>query len=515
MTHHGNSASEPLPDGSTIERVTKQDYRIQGNVPGPKEENETNRKTEANFAQQPTCSSEQVGILKGTSPYERVYQERDEILKHLISVYLYTILKSPTRWTEATFAEIVQLETTIASSELLSEMPIRWKNRTYNIRLTNTLIKGRFGSVQEKGKPSRPTIHQALDRIKRGKAAIWKCGTNYFLVRRLLTGYYFYTTQLAGLPTLMFFSRLRSMLSFVQESYSFSERTKYLLSNVILQSIDDGDIVKIVWKMKTTVGMQLAGPMDALLHGNIYLARPCLKRSLEVAFHVLQQKDRSRPSSWDNKLLNACFKRVPNTMRVAEPISAFLGTTNGTQFSFGGYHLHRWSSEFDHRQRKRFEEAINYLLPSWTALLIVALDCCFVLWSRGSFIHWFSPHRYSSLEEHPGKLRNRACFLHMTNALSNASHTLYEYLFELGIFPDHSIRVVSLRVDPSEANLTVHVPSASDDGDSIDQEELTIPGGTAATASNLYHPALYSASQLRLARQVFDTIYRVAEDRCD
>ncbi|XP_052873698.1 uncharacterized protein LOC128279018 [Anopheles cruzii] len=459
------------------------------------------------------CSSEQVGILKGTSPYERLHQERDEILKHLISAYLYTILKSPTKWTVATFAEIVQLETAIALSELVSEMPIRWKNRTYNIRLTNALIKGRFGSVQERGEPSRPTILQALERIKRGKAAIWKCGASHFLVRRLLTGCYFYTTQLAGLPTLMFFSSLRSMLSFVQESYSFTERTKFLLSNVILHSIDDGDTVKIVWKMKTTVGMQLTGPLDALLHGNIYLARPCLKRSLEVAFHVLQQNDRTRPSSWDNKLLNACFKRGRNTSRIAEPIFAFLGTTNGTQFSFGGYHLYRWDSKFDHRQRNHFEEAINYLLPSWTALLIVALDCCFVLWSRGNFIHWFSPHRYSSLQEHPGKLRNRACFLHMTNALSNASHTLYEYLFELGIFPDHRIHVVSLRVDPAEANLAV--PSASDDRDSLDQEELTIPAGSAVTPSNLYHPALYSASQLRLARQAFDTIYRAAEDRCD
>ncbi|ETN66299.1 hypothetical protein AND_001934 [Anopheles darlingi] len=514
MSKEAPSDSVPLwtADGPPVS--AKKSHRVQVNEPPCQQTEDTHRdKKEVKHVPKPSdCSGHRVGILKGLTPYERSYTERDEALLHLVATYLYSILKPPTKWTPESFIEIVQLESTVTATELQSVLPIVWKGKTYNIHLTNSLMKGRFGH-QSEGR--RPGIHQALGRIKRGKAAIWKCDSRYFLLRRLLTGYYFYTMCLAdGVPALLFFGCTETLVSFVQETYGYSECTRFLLSNIILHSVEQDDVKRIVWKMKQTTGMQLISPSVALLDGNIHLLQPNLERSLEVGLNVIELKERRpRPSSWDNRLLNACFKREQHTWKVAQAVAPWMTKTlPEPRFSGEQYHLYRWSPALGHRQRRQFEEMINYLLPSWTAQLIVALDCCFVLWSRDAFIYWFSPHRYSSLQETSERLKHRAGFLHMSNALPVASHSLFEYLFELGIFPDHQIEIVSLRVE-LQSPLTGDSPRSSLDED---QEQLQIPAALdSEPAINLYQPALHSASQLRLVRQVFETIYRNTEHRCD
>ncbi|XP_050093163.1 uncharacterized protein LOC126576097 [Anopheles aquasalis] len=497
-------------DGPAVS--AKKNCRLQVNDP-PRQQTEDTpgaKKETKHVSKALDCSGHLTGILKGLTPYERSYTKRDETLRHLVAVYLYTILKPPTRWTPESFDEIVQLESTVTTTDLQSVLPIAWNGKTYNIHLTNCLMKGKFGQRSE---CRQPGIHQALGRIKRGKAAIWKCDSRYFLVRRLLTGCYFYTMRLAdGVPALLFFGCPEAMINFVQETYGYTEHTRFLLSNVILHSVEQEDVKRIVWKMKQTTGMQLVGPSNALLHGNIHLQRPSLERALEIGLNVLELKDRRpRPSSWDNRLLNACFKRQQHTWNTVQVIGPWLvKNLPEPRFSCAQYHLYRWSPALGHRQRKQFEEMVNNLLPSWTAQLIVALDCCFVLWSRDAFIYWFSPHRYSSLQEPTERLKHRAAFLHMSNALPVASLSLYDYLFELGIFPDHQIEIVSLRIEQL-APLVRDFPSEDEE-----QEELQIPDAPDRdTGINLYQPALHSASQLRLVRQVFEAIYRNTQDRCD
>uniref|UniRef100_A0A182FHG7 Uncharacterized protein n=2 Tax=Anopheles albimanus TaxID=7167 RepID=A0A182FHG7_ANOAL len=478
----------------------KKSHRLQVNDPPRQQTEDTlGTKRETKLIRKPLdCSGHQIGILKGLAPYERSYTERVESSRHLIAVYLYTILKPPTRWTPESFDAIVQLESTFMTTDLKSVLPIVWNGKTYNIHLTNSLMKGRFG---QRGESRRPGIHHALGRIKRGKAAIWKCDSRYFLVRRLLTGWYFYTMRLAdGVPALLFFGCTETMVSFVQETYGYTEHTRFLLSNIILHSVEQEDVKRIVWKMKQTTGMQLMGPSDALLHGNQHLLRPSLVRSLEIGLNVVELKERRlRPSSWDNRMLNACFKKEQRTWKVAQVVAPWLANNlSEPRLSCEQYHLYRWSPALGHRQRKQFEEMINYLLPCSTAQLIIALDCCFVLWSRDGFIYWFSPFRYSSLQETIERLKHRAAFLHMSNALPVASLALFEYLFELGIFPDHQIEIVSLRFE-QQTQLMGNFSSSSEDEQ---QEDLQIPTALDGEPGiNLYQPALHSASQLRLVRQ--------------
>ncbi|XP_053665880.1 uncharacterized protein LOC128715025 [Anopheles marshallii] len=495
--------------------VEKKSHRIQVRLPPPnfsQAELHTNeRNASKETPQSNICETQQVGILRGLSAYTKPYQERDDILKHLAAAYLFTILKSPQNWIPETFTDIVELESTIANTKLETRLPILRNDKTYNIHLSNTLVKGRFSTQQQRS--VHLNIYETLTRIKRGKAAIWKCDTYYFLIRRLVTGWYFYTMNLQDKPALMFFSCPQLMVNLVRESYGCNASSKYFLSSMILHSVEEGDVTRIVWKMKRSIGMKLISPMEAILHGNICLARPTLERSLEIGLNVLERagNDRQKPRSWDNKLLNECFKRTQEHWKVAEKMAAFMRDKTDPHYTVGGYELTCRTSPLGHRQRKHFEELVNYFLASCTALLVVGLDCSFLFWSRDDFIYWFSPYRYSALQEKPEILQSRASFLHMTNALAKASQSLFDYLFELGVFPDHTIELFPLRVDGS----TPHAPIPDEDEDSLEEEELTIPPASDRGWTNFYTPSLHTPSELRLARQMLDMVYRTAEDRCD
>uniref|UniRef100_A0A182KJ86 Uncharacterized protein n=1 Tax=Anopheles christyi TaxID=43041 RepID=A0A182KJ86_9DIPT len=499
--------------------VEKKSHRVQVRVPPP----DFSSQTELNAGKSPTakdslqpdlCEPQQVGILRGSSAYTKPYRNSDDILKHLAIAYLFTILKPPSKWTPETFTEIVEQESSIAKVALETKLPIPRNNKTYNIHLSSTLVKGRFVTPQDRADHVHLSIHQALVRIKRGKAAVWKCDSHYFLIRRLLTGWYFYTMNLQDKPALMFFSCPQLMVNLVQDTYGCTGSSKYFLSNIVLHSVEDGDVTRVVWKMKRSVGMKLLSPLEAILHGNIFLVHPSLERSLEIGLNVLEhaQNDRTKPRSWDNKLLNACFKRCESHWKAAERMATFLRAKNEPNFAVGGYALACRTSPIGHRQRKHFEEMVNYFLASCTALLVVGLDCCFVCWSKDHFLYWFSPYRYSALRERAEILQSRACFLHMTNALAKASQSLYEYLYELGIFPDHTIELLPVRCD--ERSQHVPIPTA-DDEDSLDEEVLTIPPASERGWTNFYSPTLYTPSELRLARQMLDMVYQTAEDRCN
>uniref|UniRef100_A0A182S5D0 Uncharacterized protein n=1 Tax=Anopheles funestus TaxID=62324 RepID=A0A182S5D0_ANOFN len=511
--------SQPVTDSaSTPTHVEKKSHRIQVRLPPPDFSQTELHNGERHCAKETTqsglCESQQVGILRGLSAYTKSYRDSDDIVKHLAVVYLFTILKSPPNWIPETFSEIVEQEATVANTKLETRLPILRNEKTYNIHLSNiSLVKGRFDTPQKRSTHSHLNVHQALKRIKRGKAAIWMCDSYYFLIRRLLTGWYFYTMNLQDKPALMFFSSPQLMVQLLQDSYGCDERSKYFLSSIVLHSVEQGDMIRIVWKMKRSIGMKLISPMDAILHGNICLARPSLERSVEIGLNVLEWagNDHKKPRSWDNKLLNECFKPIEHHFKVAQGMAAFMRDKNDSHYTVGGYELTCRTSPVGHRQRKHFEELVNYFLASCTALLVVGLDCCFLFWSRDDFIYWFSPYRYSALQEKPEILQSRASFLHMTNALAKASQSLFEYLFELGIFPDHTIELFPVRVDDK----TPHSPIPDEDEDSLDQEGLTIPPASDRGWTNFYAPALHTPSELRLARQMLDMVYRTAEDRCD
>ncbi|XP_050074494.1 uncharacterized protein LOC126562115 [Anopheles maculipalpis] len=497
--------------------VQKKSHRIQVRLPPPESsqtELQTRRSKTVNESSQSNLGdSQQVGILRGVSAYTKQYRERDDILKHLAVVYLFTILKSPPHWTPETFGEIVELESTIANTTLESRLPIVRNDKTYNIHLSSTLFKGRFVLPPERTVNSQLNVHQALARIKRGKAAIWRCDSYFFLIRRLVTGWYFYTINLQDKPVLMFFSCAQLMVNLVQESYGCNKHSKYFLSNIVLHSVQEDDVIRIVWKMKRSCGMKLNSPMEAILHGNVCLVRPSLERSLEISLNVLERagNDQKKPRSWDNKLLNGCFKRIQLHWQVAEKMAAFVRDKSNPSYTVGGYEIICRTAAIGHRQRKHFEELVNYFLASCAALLVVGLDCCFLFWSRDNFIYWFSPYRYSCLLEKPEILQSRACFVLMTNALAKASTSLYEYLYELGVFPDHTIELLPVRVD----DRTPHAPLPDEDEDSLDQEGFTIPPASDRGWTNFYSPELHTPSELRLARQMLDMVYRTAEDRCD
>uniref|UniRef100_A0A6E8VMG7 Fungal-type protein kinase domain-containing protein n=1 Tax=Anopheles coluzzii TaxID=1518534 RepID=A0A6E8VMG7_ANOCL len=512
--------SEIAPDSADVAAPTveKKSHRVQVRVPPP----EFSSQTELHPGKSPgvreslqpnVCEPQQVGILRGAAAYTKSYRNSDDILKHLAVAYLFTILKSPPKWSPETFSEIVAQESSIAKAPLETKLPIYRNDKTYNIHLSSTLVKGRFVTPQDRSDHVHLSIHQALSRIKRGKAAVWKCDGHFFLIRRLLTGWYFYTPSLQDKPALMFFSCPQLMVNLVQDTYGCTERSKYFLSNVVLHSVEEGDVVRIVWKMKRSIGMKLLSPLEAILHGNIYLVRPSLERSLEIGLNVLDraQQDRTKPRSWDNKLLNGCFKRVETHWKAAERMACFVRDKSEPNYTIGGYTVTCRTSPIGHRQRKHFEEMVNYFLASCTALLIVGRDCCFVFWARDSFMYWFSPYRYSALQERPEIVQSRACFLHMTNALAKASQSLYEYLYELGVFPDSTIELLPVRIEDGSA----HAPILDDgDEDSLDQEGLTIPPASEQGWTNFYSPTLHSPSELRLARQMLDMVYQTAEDRC-
>uniref|UniRef100_A0A182NM16 Uncharacterized protein n=1 Tax=Anopheles dirus TaxID=7168 RepID=A0A182NM16_9DIPT len=461
------------------------------------------------------CEPQQVGILRGLSEYTKPYRNSDDILKHLAVVYLYTILKSPPKWTPETFNEVVELEATIAKTKLEARLPILRNGKTYNIHLSNTLVKGRFVTPSDQTGPARLDIHQALARMKRGKAAIWKCDTYLFLIRRLLIGWHFYTMNLQEKPALMFFSCPQLMVELVQESYGCTERSKYFLSNIVLHSVQEDDTTRVVWKMKRSVGMKLISPLEAVLHGNICLERPSLERSLEIGLNVVRRaRDlQTRVRSWDNKVLNGCFKRNLQPMKAIKKIASFVRDPNEKFCAIGNYKLGGRSKPFGHRQRKHFEELVSYFLTGCSALLVVGLDCCLLLWTRNRFLFWFSPYRYSALEERPESVQNRACFLHMTNALAKVSQSVYEYLYEVGVFPDHTIELIPMRMYEN-ANL-LPIPCDADE-DSLDDESLTIPPASEEQGwTSFYSPALHTPSELRLARQMLDVVRRTAEDRCE
>uniref|UniRef100_A0A182PYY1 Uncharacterized protein n=1 Tax=Anopheles epiroticus TaxID=199890 RepID=A0A182PYY1_9DIPT len=511
--------SEISPDSADVPTpVEKKSHRVQVRVPPPEFTSQTELHTDRSRLGKESlkpnlCEPQQVGILRGASAYTKSYNQSDDILKHLAVTYLFTILKSPPKWTPETFSEIVEQEATIAKTPLETKLPIYRNDKTYNIHLPNTLVKGRFATPQDRNDHVHLSINRALARIKRGKAAVWKCDAHFFLIRRLLTGWYFYTMSLQDKPALMFFSCPQLIVNLVQDTYGCTERSKYFLSNIILHSVEEGDLTRIVWKMKRSVGMKLHSPLEATLHGNIFLVRPSLERSLEICLNVLDrsQHDHAKPRSWDNKLLNGCFKRVETHWKASEKMAAFLHDKTEPNYTVGGYSLTCRTSPIGHRQRKHFEEMVNYFLASCTALLVVGLDCCFVLWAKDSFLYWFSPYRYSALRERPETLQSRACFLHMTNALAKASQTLYEYLYELGVFPDHTIELLPVRIDDRAAS----VPIADEcDEYSLDQEGLTIPPASDRGWTNFYSPTLHTPSELRLARQMLDMVYQSAENRC-
>ncbi|XP_052894572.1 uncharacterized protein LOC128301933 [Anopheles moucheti] len=510
--------SEIVADSAaTPNHVEKKSHRIQVRLPPPNfsqaELHSSEKRTSKGTPQSNLCETQQVGILRGLSAYTKPYQERDDILKHLAAAYLFTILKSPQNWVPKTFTEIVELESTIANTPLETRLPIHRNDKTYYIHLSNTLVKGRFVTQQQRSAKVHLYINQALTRIKRGKAAILKCDSYYFLIRRLVTGWYFYTMNLQDKPALMFFSCPQLMVDLVRESYGCTEQSKYFLSNIVLHTVEEGDVTRIVWKMKPSIGMKLISPMEAILHGNICLARPSLERSLEIGLNVLERagNDHKKPRSWDNKLLNECFKRTQEHWKVSEKMAAFIRDKNDPRYTVGGYELTCRTSQIGHRQRKHFEELVNYLLASCNALLVVGLDCSFLLWSRDDFIYWFSPYRYSAIHEKPEILQSRASFLHMTNALAKASNSLFEYLFELGVFPDNNIELFPVRVD----DRTPHTPIPDEDEDSLEEEGLPIPPASDRGWTNFYAPSLHTPSELRLARQMLDMVYRTAEDRCD
>ncbi|XP_058123033.1 uncharacterized protein LOC131294039 [Anopheles ziemanni] len=458
----------------------------------------------------------QIGILAGSAAYNKSYNNTDDILKHLCVVYLFTFLKPPSKWTPETFTEVAELESTIAATNLKTALPIRREDKLYHIHLSSSpLVKGRFiPTARQSSKKARLGVHQALARIKRGKAAVWTCDTNYFLIRRVQEGFYFYTMNLQGRPTLMFFSCHRLMVDFVQETFGCTEQSKYFLTNMRLHSVEENDVVRIVWKMKRCVGMRLIDPHEAILHGNICLIGPNLERSLEIGLNVLERvgPTQPKPRSWDNKTLNGFYKRSASTWTAAEKMATFLRDRNEPSLSIGPYSIACRTTAIGHRQRKHFEELVNYFLASCTALFVVGLDCCLLLWTYDNFFHWFSPFRYSSLQEAADVVPNRASFLIMTNALSKASQTLYEYLFELGIFPEHSIELVPLCVD---ARRISDMRTGSEDEDSLDQEGFTISPANEQGWTSFYAPTSTSPSVLRLARQMLDMVYRTAEDRCD
>uniref|UniRef100_A0A182WQM3 Uncharacterized protein n=1 Tax=Anopheles minimus TaxID=112268 RepID=A0A182WQM3_9DIPT len=511
--------SQAVDDNATAPtQVEKKSHRIQVRVP-PSEDSQTELhigercSARESDAQSSLCDTQQVGILRGLSAYSKSYQNSDDILKHLAVTYLFTILKSPAKWIPETFNEVVELESTIADMMLETKLPILRNKKTYNIHLSNKIVKGRFGTLPEWSPQVYLSIHQALARMMRGKAAIWKCDSYYFLIRRLGTGWYFYTMNLQDKPALLFFTCSQLMVNLVRDTYGCDKHSKYFLTKIELHSVEDGDVIRIAWKMKRSIGMVLTSPMEAILHGNICLALPSLERSLEIGLNVLKQaaNESKKPRSWDNELLNKCFKRDEETWKVAERMATFVRDKNDPHYSVGGYKLTCRTSPIGHRQRKHFEELVNYFLASCTALLVVGLDCTFLIWSRDDFIYWFSPYRYSALQERPETLQSRACFLHMTNALAKASQTMYEYLFELGVFPDHTIELFPVLVDARSP----HAPIPDEDEDPLHQEGLTIPTASDRGWTNFYAPALHTPSELRLARQMLDTVYRTAEDRCD
>uniref|UniRef100_A0AAG5DBJ7 Uncharacterized protein n=1 Tax=Anopheles atroparvus TaxID=41427 RepID=A0AAG5DBJ7_ANOAO len=516
-----------LPDDgplntSTVHQkpVSKKSHRVQVNIPSENvsltehyaDKSESGQKSAQyrNLSETP-----HIGILTGTTAYNKAYNNTDDILKHLCVAYLCTILKPPSKWTPETFAEVVELESTIAPTKLTTTLPIQKDDKTYHIHLSSTLAKGRFNNApQRPSKQVRLSVHQALARIQRGKAAIWTCDSHFFLIRRVQEGFYFYTMSLQGRPALMFFICHRLMVNFVQETYGCTERSKYFLSKVVLHSIEEDDLVRIVWKMKRCIGMQLEDSREAILHGNICLAGPSLERSLEIGLNVLVRAGPAQPMprSWDNKTLNGCFKRSPNVWCAAEKIAKFLRDRNESSYSVGLYDIACRTNAIGHRQRKHFEDLVNYFLASCTALLVVGLDCCFLLWARDDFIHWFSPFRYSSLRDEPKSMQNRASFLHISNALVKTSQSLYEYLFELGVFPDHTVELLPMRVNESRRS---EAPVSSEDDDSLDQEGFIISPASEKGWNSFYAPTSHSPSALRLARQMLDMVYRTAEDRCN
>ncbi|XP_053674780.1 uncharacterized protein LOC128725087 [Anopheles nili] len=464
------------------------------------------------FIQPNLCESQQVGILRGLSELPKQHKNSDDILKHLAVVYLYTVLKFPPRWTSQTFKEIAELETSIDKTKLGIKLPIPRDGKIYTVHLSNTMLKGCLEMRQEQSGQIHLNIIEALARIKRGKSAIWKCDSVFFLISRSSTGWYFYTMNLQNRPTLMFFSCSQLMVNLVQNSYGCTGRSKYFLSNVVLHSVEDGDIMRIVWKMKHSAGMRMVSPLEALLHGNCYLVQPSLERSLEIVLNLLEYAmiESSKPRAWDNKLLNRCFRRKPTHAKAAEKIVDFIRNRNGLDYTIASYNLTSKTSPIGHRQRKYFEKHVSYLLASCTTLLVIGLDCCFLLWTKDDFIYWFSPYQYSDLQEKPEVLQHRASFLHMTNSLAKASKALFEYLYELGIFPDHTIELLSVTVDESKADIGI----AEDDEDSPDHECLTIPLTDETGWVSFYSPANHSPSELRLARQMLDMVYRSIEAKC-
>uniref|UniRef100_A0A182QAE5 Uncharacterized protein n=1 Tax=Anopheles farauti TaxID=69004 RepID=A0A182QAE5_9DIPT len=508
--------SQTVDTGDVQASMDKKSHRVQVRIPPPDSVNNTKLhdsqviSSREETLQVNLCESQQVGILRGLSGFAKHYSKSGDILKHLSVVYLYTILKAPPKWTPETFNEIVALESAIANTKLARKLPIPRNDKTYYIYFSNTLVKGRFATHQD-----HPGIHQRLERIKRGKAAIWKCDTNHFLIRRLAIGWYFYTMNLQDRPALMFFSCSQLMVDMVRESYGCTDHSKYFLRNLVLHSVQEDDMIRIVWLAKRSVGMKLISHMESILHGNICLARPSLERSLAIGLNVLERaRDPTvKLRAWDNKLLNSCFKRNPQHWKVAEKIASFVRDSKESCYAIGGYELTCRTKPLGRRQRKHFEELVSYFLASCSALLIVGLDCCFLLWTERSFVYWFSPYRYSALNERVETVQNRACFLHVTNALAKASESLYEYLYELGVFPDNTIELLPMCVDDRPTHPSI---PCEEDVDSLDDESLTIPSASEELGwTSFYPPTLHTPSELRLARQMLDVVRETAEERCN
>ncbi|XP_058461004.1 uncharacterized protein LOC131436349 [Malaya genurostris] len=418
---------------------------------------------------------QKIGILigipsrrKNSSVLSDANQHLD-MVKHLSLVFLFSRLKNPMKWNATTFEEIHSLGDNIQSNLVMTKFGINYKSKTYHMKLTSTVVKGRINSPQA----PPPTFKNALiEQISAYTGLVLKCEEQYLITWKIAEGYYLYDPCLGDTSQLMFFNSLKLMIQFLIETKQLTDRSKFFMSKVSLSTVDDGHVVTVKRKSRMAKKFEILNNQEALLMGNKYLKEISHKlESLRISLNAIDFAQHLEARSWDASDLSKLFEGEL-TDKSINKLGVFLCEEGSEEtFLLEKSRLIRLEVSFSYAERGEFELLLNRLLAIRVALILKIEEAYVAIWSSQNILYWFCPFRYDALKLDPADLEDKACFLYAFSSLARLSRVLFDYFTELGLLPRHSIRLFTVDTEPFGKHPRIPL---IDSTDSLNRSELEI-----------------------------------------
>lgn len=384
-------------------------------------------------------------------------------------VFLLSRLKNPIKWNAATFEEIRSVGDAIGNDQVKTKLAVPYKDKTFHMALTGTLVKGRVNS-----KDAPPPIFKdaLLEHISHYSGLVVKCESEYVLTWKVSDGFYLYEPCLNDSSQLLFFNGFKMMVEFIVDQKKLTDRSKFYLSKISWSSLDDGHIVTLQRKWRTPKRFELKNQNVAFLMGDSYLKEASFKlESLRVSLNAIELAQDVEARSWDASTLNSLFIGTISDKRINK-LGIFLCEQGSeAEYLLERLRMIRLNVSFTATQRDPLEQLINRLLSTRIALILKVDESYFAVWSSEKIVYWFSPFRYDALEQDPKTLEDNACFLYAFNSLAKLTTFLYDHLTELKLLPKHTVQLFS--VDGEPFGPKARIPLV-DSKDSLNRSELEI-----------------------------------------